>query len=385
MEYAKGCLRKLSINFMTKKRTRKKTPPRKSFFSRLVSTLAIFLSILVVTGYVLEVGLPSLASRNGTRKVTVPAIDVKATLNSYGISSSWISQQGKTLNVRLPAEMHPLLIYQKLSRVIAEKGGKIEQGKAESTGKMSLAFTLENEQLRNIWFIPDTTLHRTNAEIAIIIDDFGYHRNETVQALIDLPFEITYSIIPGLSYSVEIAELLGKMDKAVMIHIPMEPQQGPVEDGEFTLLTKYEPKEISKRIEKAVKAVPFAKGINNHMGSKATTDSLLLDAAFKALRKDDYFFIDSRTSTESIAYAMARKRHVPALENDLFLDPVDEVEEIEKKMFALADVAAKNGHAIAIGHPRPNTLAVLHKVMPVLSEQGFRFVQVNQLIKEQSQ
>jgi polysaccharide deacetylase 2 family uncharacterized protein YibQ len=163
----------------------------------------------------------------------------------------------------------------------------------------------------------------------------------------------------------------------------MEPQQGVVESGDFTLLTAFSDKEIRKRVRKAIEAVPFAKGLNNHMGSKATMDSVLLSAAFEEIRKTGYFFVDSRTSSESIAEGLAREHGVPALSNDIFLDAVDEQETIEKKLYALAESAKNNGRAIGIGHPRPNTLAALRNVLPLLRAQGYKFVKVASFFESQ--
>ena len=362
---------------MAKRKSRKSRRRKKNILPKIVATLTVFLGVLILLGYLLEIGFSNKSfGRRNTDSASSILREIQGTLNKNGVAPAWIKENNGSLRVRLPADLHPLLIYQKLSERISRNGGKIAKGKVERNGRMSLAYSVKTEAVKTIWLIPDTTLQRSNAKIEIIIDDFGYHHNEIVKDFIDVSFPVTYAIIPGLAHSDKIARELGRKNKAVMIHMPMEPQQGPVESGAFTLLTTLSAEEIRSRMRKAIETIPFAAGVNNHMGSKATTDSLLLSAAFTELQKSNYYFVDSRTSSESIAYEMAHELGIPARRNDIFLDPVDNQETIAQKIYALAETAKRNGSAIGIGHPRPNTLAALREVVPELQALGYRFVAV---------
>jgi polysaccharide deacetylase 2 family uncharacterized protein YibQ len=369
---------------MSKKMRRSKSRRRKkrSVLPKIFAVLCIVFFITVLLSFVLSLEFPGNTFKSD--KVAAQKrlrASIENSLKSYGIEKKWLLRKNNELHVRVPADLHPLTIYQKLSQVIIKKGGEISHGKADKSGRMSLAYQFDGKRVETIKLMPDTSLLRTNAKIALIIDDFGYHDNQLIKAFLDLPFAATYAIIPGLEYSKKLATELGKQSKAVMIHIPMEPMQGRVESGEYTLLTGLSAEEIGKRMQKAMADVPFAIGVNNHMGSKATTDSVLLSAVFTEMQKNGYFYVDSRTSSESIAYDIARSLGVPALRNNIFLDPVDEQETIEKKLFALAEMAKNTGQAIGIGHPRPNTLAALRKVVPELQTRGYIFVPVNSFLK----
>ncbi|MFQ5627134.1 MAG: divergent polysaccharide deacetylase family protein [bacterium] len=366
---------------MRKQKNRKRRSRKRNILPGFFAILGVFLGTLIMLGYLLEIGFPNVVPSRAKSTSAVHIRDnIKNTLQNHGIAANWIEEKKHVMHVRLPVDLHPLVVYQKLSNLVAKNGWEVASGKVARNGRMSLAFT-HNKQAETIWLIPDTTLRRANAEIAIIIDDFGYHHDQLVKAFMALPFSVTYSIIPGLAHSKEIASELGIKGKAVMIHIPMEPKQGPVESGKYTLMTELPVNEIRNRIQNAVEAIPFAKGMNNHMGSKATTDSVLLGAAFSKLRKNNYYYVDSRTSSESIAYDVAKRIGIPALRNDIFLDPVNEQKTIEQKIHALAAIAKRSGKAIGIGHPRPNTLAALRKVVPELQILGYKFVKVDLFVK----
>lgn len=363
------------------KRNKSQRRNKKSTFPKVLAVLCILLFFFVLLSFVLPLEFPgNVFNRNKSDAQKRFQISIENSLKSYGIEQKWMKRSRNELRVRIPVDVHPLTIYQKLSQVILKRGGKIFHGKAEESGRMSLSYKVDSMRGETIKLIPDKSLLRTSAEIALIIDDFGYHDSQIIKEFMELSFPVTYAIIPGLTFSKTIAIELNKQGKTVIIHLPMEPVQGRVESGEYTLLTELSAGEVSTRMQKAIAAVPHAIGINNHMGSKATTDSVLLSTAFTEIQKNGYFYVDSRTTSESIAYDIARSLGVPALRNDIFLDPVDEQETIEKKLFALAEIAKNKGQAIGIGHPRPNTLAALRNVVPELQTRGFRFVNVDSFL-----
>lgn len=307
--------------------------------------------------------------------------EVERVLERNGLSPLWMQRNGRNLTVRMPATIHPLQVYHALSNAISEHGGVLTKGESESaTGVMKLAYAVNHRLVEVIRLIPDPDLRRASGKIGLIIDDFGYVKNDIVREIMALEVPVTYAIIPGLTYSKEIARELQARGKTVIVHMPMEPRQGRVEAGGFTLLTSQSEDEIRKRMQAALEAIPAAVGVNNHMGSLATTDSLLLTAALTQLRENGCFFVDSRTSNESIAYAMAQRLGVPALRNNLFIDAIDDTAAIEAKFKLLAAIAKRRGSAIGIGHPRPKTLAMLRKMLPELQALGYTFVPVTALL-----
>lgn len=300
----------------------------------------------------------------------------------FAIQPEWITRKGRELRALIPGDLHPLLVYQQIAEVVRAAGGTITQGNEDvHSGVLTLTYALAKKPVEKISLIPDARLTRKTGMIAIVVDDFGYNRSAVVEKFLDLPFAVTYSIIPGLPYSKKIAEEIHDKRKPIMVHMPMEPMQGKVESDGYTLLTTLPPPEIARRMREAIAAIPFANGVNNHMGSKATTDSLLLQAALVEIKKAGYFFLDSRTSQQSMAFDLAQADGVPALRNNLFIDAEDGKEHIEQKLNTLVEIASREKFAIGICHPRPNTLEVLLKIVPQLEARGYVFVHAEALLQ----
>jgi polysaccharide deacetylase 2 family uncharacterized protein YibQ len=301
-------------------------------------------------------------------------------LTNFGIRVDWIKYRGNDRDVRVPKEVHPLVIYQVLSNQVRHLGGKVESGAEDlRTGETYLTYSFSGKTLGKIRLIPDARLTRHTGKIAIIIDDFGYAVNGAANELMRLEIPLTYSIIPGLKFSKEIAERLHKAGKPIMIHMPMQALERKVENDGFSLMLDMKPQEIRDCVRKAMAAVPHAQGMNNHMGSAATVNDTLLLPAFDELKKAGLFFIDSRTHSNTRAFKLAKKNGVQTEINDIFLDNEEGWERVQQKMWQLADLAAAKGSAIAIGHPHEYTLRAIKEIGPLLIQRGFEFVPVEEL------
>lgn len=304
-------------------------------------------------------------------------------LTNFGIRVEWIKYHGNNRDVRVPKEIHPLVIYQILSNQVRQLGGKVESGTEDlRTGETNLAYSFAGKTLGMIRLIPDPALTRHVGKIAIIIDDFGYTTNDVVNSLLKLEIPITYSIIPGLKFSKALAERLNKTGKAILIHMPMQALERRVESDGYSLLVNMNEKEIRARVRKAITAVPHAVGMNNHMGSAATVRDSLLAPVFDELDKAGLFFIDSRTNPNTHAFKLAKKMGLEAEINDIFLDNEESWEKVQQKMWQLADLAASRGSAIAIGHPHRYTLQAIQEIAPQLIQRGFQFVPVEELTRK---
>jgi len=304
-------------------------------------------------------------------------------LTNFGIRVEWIKYRGADREVRVPKEVHPLIIYQVLSNQVRQLGGKVESGTEDlRTGETTLTYSFASKTLGKIRLLPDANLTRHAGKIAIIIDDFGYKVDGVISGLMKLDLTITYSIIPGLKHSKELAERLHKTGKPVMIHLPMQALERKVESDGYSLMLDMKEKEIRERVRKAVAAVPHAVGLNNHMGSAATvTDSLMLPA-LEEIKKANLFFIDSKTHPNTRAHMLAKKMGLSSELNDIFLDNEESAEKVQQKMWQLADLAAAQGAAIAIGHPHEYTLQALKEIGPQLVQRGFEFVAVEELVRK---
>ena len=361
----------------------KKSRKKKSGKWFWVASLLLVIGIYWLFQFINNDLIPKMSSFN---KKTVAASELRTqvlkTLFYLGIAEDWVQRNGRELQIQIPKDLHTLVIYQKVAQVIEDAGGTITQGREDPrTGGLTFSYALNRKSIDKIRLIPNADLVRTAGKIAIVIDDFGYNRNATVEEFLNLPFTLTYAIIPGLPYSKKIANRLHQLGKPIIIHMPMEPMQGKVETDGYTLLTNLLPEQIRERMRLAIQEVPYAHGVNNHMGSLATTDSLLLTAAFAEIKKQGYFYIDSRTSPRSIAYELAKKAGIPALRNTLFLDAIDDSAHVAMKLNRLVEVAKRESYAIGIGHPKKNTLSALKEILPILQIQGFQFIKAEDLVQ----
>ncbi|MBC8376744.1 MAG: divergent polysaccharide deacetylase family protein [FCB group bacterium] len=217
--------------------------------------------------------------------------------------------------------------------------------------------------------------------LAIIIDDFGYSMNETINGFISLKEPFTAAVIPGRPYSTQVDERLNNRSIQTLIHMPMITVTNSTSEPDYALSDDLSDGEIVRRLKKARKDVPQATGMNNHQGSGGTQSRKVMTGVADFLAEQKMFFIDSRTIAASVGETVARERYVPTNSRDVFLDEVDDQEAIAGELFRLARIAKEQGEAIGIGHCRPNTLKTLKKYLPALAEAGFDLVPVSKLVK----
>ena len=202
--------------------------------------------------------------------------------------------------------------------------------------------------------------------ISLIIDDIGYDRRLAI-ALFDLEPNITFSVLPGSPFGRSIAGRLKSKGAEIMLHLPMEPLEYPrVNPGPGALLTDMGPDELLEQLRKDLEEIPGVAGVNNHMGSKLTAHADQMNQIFTILKKENLFFVDSRTSKDSQCQASARLLRLPFAQRDVFLDNDQDVAYITGQFKQLIKLAEKHGTAIGIGHPYKATLEALEKELPKL-------------------
>lgn len=215
--------------------------------------------------------------------------------------------------------------------------------------------------------------------VAIIIDDMGYHKRLD-RALIQLPQRLSFSFLPYGPFTAKYATLAHGLGKDVLVHIPMEPEEQDVNPGPGTLKLNMAPETIIRTLVRDLNLVPFAIGANNHMGSRFTKDPEAMDLVLMELKRRGLFFIDSRTTSKTIAYKEAIYLGVPALERHVFLDYSHGPKIVERSIRRLLKIAKERGYAIAIGHPFYNTFTVLKKYLPIIQKE-VKIVPVSHLIQ----
>jgi uncharacterized protein len=217
--------------------------------------------------------------------------------------------------------------------------------------------------------------------VAIIIDDMGSSVRE-VNELMAINLPLTFSIIPGLAHVKAVAETAHARGYQLMIHIPMEPKGYPRQRMEYYgLLISQSDGEIRKRMDGFLSAVPYAKGANNHMGSRFTEEREKMGTVLGFLKEKGLFFIDSKTSPRSVGNSLAREMGIENAGRNVFLDNVQDVEAIREQLEQLAAIARRKGAAIGICHPHKATIQALAAAMPELQKSGITFVSAADLVR----
>ena len=216
--------------------------------------------------------------------------------------------------------------------------------------------------------------------IALIIDDFGYRNDHISNGFLELPGNLTYAVIPGHDYSQSFSKKAYDAGYEIVVHMPMENIGKTYGEEEYVLMSYFQEAEIKERINKSFAHLPEAVGLNNHQGSRGTADLRIMTILAHEIKENKKFFVDSRTTRNSVAESTMRKYGVPTNKRDIFLDNDLDEQKIKIQMLKLADVAERKGIAIGIGHVKPQTLAVLQREIPDLHNKGFRFEFVSRLV-----
>ncbi len=215
--------------------------------------------------------------------------------------------------------------------------------------------------------------------VAIVIDDLG-ESEEAVYRLLEFQEDFTFSILPYLEKSTEIAMLLHEHQKEILLHLPMEPQ-GYEYPGKGAIMMNMAPDTIQHTIEQNLQIVPYAVGVNNHMGSRLTTSPQKMQVVLQTLHHHNLFFLDSRTTSSSVAYKTAQQLGIKSAERKVFLDVIPQYDLVRDQLLELALLAERGEPAIAIGHPKEATLRVLKELLPEFKRRNIQIVRLSQFMQ----
>jgi polysaccharide deacetylase 2 family uncharacterized protein YibQ len=217
------------------------------------------------------------------------------------------------------------------------------------------------------------------SRLAIILDDLGSD-GAAAAAVFALPYPLTISVLPDHPHSIDIANEAHRRGYQVMLHLPMQsvsnekPESAELHPGMSA-------REVTTLVDRFVHDVPNVNGVNNHQGSQSTTDPKLMAELMPVLRERHLFYIDSRTTAETVAYDTAQRLGVrSAFRNVPFLDDIATIAAVRTQLDLALRGAQQKGEAIAIGHPRPATLQALREVLPQAKAQGVHLVFASDLV-----
>lgn len=218
--------------------------------------------------------------------------------------------------------------------------------------------------------------------IAIIIDDMGHDSaNSREVVMIDAP--LTLSFLPFRAATTSQAVEAFRQGKEIMLHIPMQ-NIHRMALGPSALTEDMSDMEIGSTLQAAISDIPFVSGVNNHMGSLLTQDVRAMSAVMKTIGRlhvPQLYFVDSRTTAQTVALDTALRYRIPAMKRDVFLDNTIDRDSIRAEFKRLVALARRNGTAIAIGHPHRETIDVLKEELSTLAEQGVTLASVSGLLQ----
>jgi polysaccharide deacetylase 2 family uncharacterized protein YibQ len=223
------------------------------------------------------------------------------------------------------------------------------------------------------------TFSSSQPRIALIIDDIGRASYQARQFL-ELRAPITFAILPRLLKTHALAEEIHDQGHEIMLHQPMEPYESSIDPGPGALYVGDAMHRIDRIMMENISDVPFTRGVNNHMGSRFTSCEKEMNEVLQVIKDKDFFFVDSLTTNHSAAYSTAKKLEVSAARRHIFLDNCLEESAILAQLARLKDIALKNGYAVGIGHPFPETAKAVERFLDTLRGSPFSLVYISQVL-----
>ncbi len=255
---------------------------------------------------------------------------------------------------------------------------QIPPAKKQPAKKPAQAAKLAKKQPAAV--VPVAVRKPRGAKVAIVIDDFGYSMTN-LPAFFDIKQPLTFSILPNLRHSRDVADSAKAHGYEAILHLPLASHRKDAAVEKGTLKPGADKKEIDATLAKAIASVPGITGVSNHQGSLATEDIGLMSEICAYLKKQNLYFFDSLTSEKSVCRQAASGTGIKFAQRDMFLDNSNDVDRIHGEINELERLALKRGRAIAICHDRKNTAIALAKFMPQMAEDGIEFVYLSEMEK----
>lgn len=214
----------------------------------------------------------------------------------------------------------------------------------------------------------------------MIFDDAGGSLQDLTD-IVAIGRPVTIAVLPGLRYSKEVALRARAGNVEVFLHLPLEAEDVRKRLGPGGISTDMTDEEIAATMSANLAAVPGAAGVNNHMGSRATADARVMRSILRVVKDHGLIFVDSVTSSRSIAESLADEMGVPTARRQIFLDNENEPEAIRAQLRALIAMARRRGSAVGIGHANRLTPRILAEMLPEFDRLGIELVPASALAK----
>lgn len=220
----------------------------------------------------------------------------------------------------------------------------------------------------------------SGAKMAIILDDWGQNFS-LLQYALEVKRPLTLAILPNLPHSRDIAEEAFRNKLGVMLHMPMQPKSGRQDLERQTILTTTPDKEIVRYLNEALLSVPYVEGVNNHMGSAATSDLRVMRAVIRHLKSRNLFFIDSNVIATTVVPGVAKEIGIRFTKRDVFIDNEMNLPAIKDRLREAKKIAKLEGRVVVIGHDKKMTLQAIKELVPEIEREGVRLVLARELLQ----
>ncbi|MCD4818281.1 MAG: divergent polysaccharide deacetylase family protein [Candidatus Cloacimonetes bacterium] len=235
-----------------------------------------------------------------------------------------------------------------------------------------------------IYYAKPDVYKSSDVQLSIVVDDFGYYKGELLDKFTQLNPAINFAILPHLPHSKECMEKSVAKGHETLIHMPMEPMSYPRNNpGPNAIYVHQSPKIIKQKVEGYIKELNLCIGANNHMGSLVTADKDVMRTVLTTLNQHNLIFLDSKTTTSSIAYKTAQKMLMPSLENNFFLDTPDISEKtMQKKIETLKKLMKTKKQIVVITHcTDENKYQYLKRILKKIEKLDLEIVPLSSLFK----
>ena len=287
------------------------------------------------------------------------------------------------MKIQLPRSLSFSLVEDHFRKSLSALGQPFSIQSSQTSESLQLQIKVLDRITHQLTFIPPKpstlkTAHRP--KMAIVIDDLG-EDNHISKELLDWNLPITFSILPFTSNSRTLAQKAHERGKEIILHLPMEPHGYPkIKPGEGVLLFEMDEENLLHQLSRDIEAIPYITGVSNHMGSRLMEDPEKVRIILTELKRRSLFFLDSRTTPQTVGLQTAQSIGLRTMERSLFLDHSQDIREIKQNLERLAQLSLKTGRAIGIGHPYPSTLKSLKEMIPKIQEKGIDIVPLSSMM-----
>ena len=329
----------------------------------------VFLVDQVIQGQLYEIGIP--------RK----DILLQQSVSKREEGLTW---KESTQKIQVSRTLPFALIEENFKRSLSRLGRTVAIHSSPSAESLRVDVRVQNRRTHQLIFVvlqPKAEKAALRPKIALVIDDLGGERL-IARELLQWDIPVTFSILPFTPYAKTIAKEAHQKGKEVILHIPMEPHGYPkVKPGEGGLLEEMNEESLRRQLIKDIEAVPYIKGASNHMGSRLMEDHEKVKIVLSELKRRKLYFLDSRTTPQTVGIHEAQSIGVKTMERSLFIDHSLDEEDIKEKIEKLIRLSLSNGKAIGIGHPHASTIKSIKEMIPKIKEKGIELVPLSAVIE----